>query len=123
MYGSTNVTFTGCHFYGVNRNVYIYQETLDSDKNVTFNNCDFHISNTETTKNKSAVMLNSAVNFNGYKYNVAINNCTAENACTTSAENKAGNENYQGLYGLKHDPLVVIGTVTVNGTTVYAYKG
>ena len=118
-YGGKNFTLTNCHFYGVNKNVYIYQETVDSDKNVTFNNCDFHM--TATTDTKSAIMLNSAAyTFNGYKYNVVINNCTAEGTNTTAAENVAGNTNYQGLYGLKHSPFVVEGTVTINGTTVYS---
>ena len=119
-YGGKNFTLTNCHFYGVNKNVYIYQETLDSDKNVTFTDCDFHMSATEDLK--SAVMLNSAAySFNGYKYNVVINNCTAEGARTEVAENVQGNTNYQGLYGLKHSPLVVEGTVTINGTTVYTH--
>ena len=119
-YGGKNFTLTNCHFYGVNKNVYIYQETLDSDKNVTFTDCDFHMSATEDLK--SAVMLNSAAySFNGYKYNVVINNCTAEGARTEVAENVQGSTNYQGLYGLKHSPLVVEGTVTINGTTVYTH--
>lgn len=119
-YGGKDFTLTNCHFYGVDKNVYIYQETVDSDKNITFNNCDFHMSATDTTKNKSAIMLNSAAyTFNGFKYNVTINNCTAEGVNITAAENVAGNTNYQGLYGLKHSPFVVEGTVTVNGTVVY----
>ena len=119
-YGGKNFTLTNCHFYGVNKNVYIYQETLDSDKNVTFTDCDFHMS--ATSDLKSAVMLNSAAyTFNGYKYNVVINNCTAEGVRTEVAENVQGSTNYQGLYGLKHSPLVVEGTVTINGTTVYTH--
>ena len=119
-YGGKDFTLTNCHFYGVDKNVYIYQETVDSDKNVTFNNCDFHMSATDTTKNKSAIMLNSAAyTFNGFKYNVVINNCTAEGANTTAADDVVGKSNYQGLYGLKHSPFVVEGTVTVNGTVVY----
>ncbi len=123
-YGGKDFTLTNCHFYGVDRNVYIYQETLNSDKNVTFNNCDFHMSATDTTKNKSAIMLNSPVAFAGYKYNVIINNCTAEGVNTIAAENIAGNTNYQGLYGIKHkdgngNAKLVEGTVTVNGTVVY----
>ena len=118
-YGGENFTLTNCHFYGVNKNVYIYQETLDSNKNVTFTNCDFHMS--AASDLKSAVMLNSAAySFNGYKYNVVINNCTAEGARTEAADNAQGKTNYQGLYGLKHSPLVVEGTVTIDGTTVYA---
>ena len=123
VYGSTNVTFANCHFYGTNKNVYIYQETLDSDKNVTFNNCDFHMSATEDLK--SAVMLNAPMNYAGYKYNVAINGCTEEGANTTAAANEAGNTNYQGLYGLKHkdgngNSKIIEGTVTVDGTVVYS---
>ena len=123
VYGSTNVTFTNCHFYGTNKHVYIYQETLDSDKNVTFNNCDFHMSATKDLK--SAVMLNAPLNYAGYKYNVAINSCTAEGANTTAAANEAGNTNYQGLYGLKHkdgngNGKIIEGTVTVDGTVVYS---
>lgn len=119
-YGGKDFILTNCHFYGVDKNVYIYQETVDSDKNVTFNNCDFHMSATDTTKNKSAIMLNSAAyTFNGFKYNVVINNCTAEGANTTAADDVVGKSNYQGLYGLKHSPFVVEGTVTVNGTVVY----
>ena len=119
-YGGENFTLTNCHFYGVNKNVYIYQETLDSNKNVTFTNCDFHMS--AASDLKSAVMLNSAAySFSGYKYNVVINNCTAEGARTEAADNAQGNTNYQGLYGLKHSPLVVEGTVTIDGTTVYTH--
>ena len=119
-YGGENFTLTNCHFYGVNKNVYIYQETLDSNKNVTFTDCDFHMS--AASDLKSAVMLNSAAySFSGYKYNVVINNCTAEGARTEAADNAQGNTNYQGLYGLKHNPLVVEGTVTINGTTVYTH--
>lgn len=119
-YGGKDFILTNCHFYGVDKNVYIYQETVDSDKNVTFNNCDFHMSATDTTKNKSAIMLNSAAyTFNGFKYNVVINNCTAEGANTTAADDVVGKSNYQGLYGLKHSPFVVEGTVTVNGAVVY----
>ena len=123
VYGSTNVTFTDCHFYGTNKNVYIYQETLNSDKNVTFTNCDFHMSATEDLK--SAVMLNAPMDYAGYKYHVVINSCTAEGANTTAAEDVAGNTNYQGLYGLKHkdgnnNPKIVEGTVTVNGVIEYS---
>ena len=119
-YGGENFTLTNCHFYGVNKNVYIYQETLDSNKNVTFTNCDFHMS--AASDLKSAVMLNSAAySFSGYKYNVVINNCTAEGARTEAADNAQGNTNYQGLYGLKHSPLVVEGTVTIDGATVYTH--
>lgn len=118
-YGGENFTLTNCHFYGVNKNVYIYQETVDCNKNVTFNDCDFHMTATEDTK--SAIMLNSAAySFGGYKYNVVINNCTAEGTNTTAAENVAGKTNYQGLYGLKHSPFVIEGTVTIDGVVVYS---
>ena len=122
-YGGENFTLTNCHFYGVNKNVYIYQETCDSDKNVTFNQCDFHM--TGTSDLKSAVMLNAANDFGGNKYNVTLKNCTVEGANTTAAEDVAGNTNYQGLYGLKHlnaynNPQLVKGTVTVDGTVVYS---
>ena len=123
VYGSTNVTFTNCHFYGTNKNVYIYQEKLDSDRNVTFNDCDFHMSATEDLK--SAVMLNAPGDYNGFKYNVVINNCTAEGTNTTAADDVAGNTNYQGLYGLKHKDgngygKLIEGTVTVDGKVVYS---
>ena len=118
-YGGENFTLRNCHFYGVNKNVYIYQETVDCNKNVTFNDCDFHMTATEDTK--SAIMLNSAAySFGGYKYNVVINNCTAEGTNTTAAENVAGKTNYQGLYGLKHSPFVIEGTVTIDGVVVYS---
>ena len=123
-YGGENFTLTNCHFYGVNKNVYIYQETVDCDKKVTFDNCDFHMSAADDLK--SAVMLNAPVNYSGHKYIVVMNNCTAEGANTTAAENSAGNTNYQGLYGLKHkdgygNGKVIEGTVTINGTTVYTH--
>ena len=122
-YGGKNFTLTNCHFYGVNKNVYIYQETLDSDKNVTFTDCDFHMS--ATSDLKSAVMLNAANDFASYKYNLVMNGCTQDGANTTAAENVAGNTNYQGLYGLKHVNgsgvnQIVKGTVTINGTSVYS---
>ena len=121
-YGGKNFTLTNCHFYGVNKNVYIYQEDVDSDKNVTFTNCDFHM--TAKTDTKSAIMLNSAAHtFNGHIYNVVINNCTAEGTNTTAAKNDRGNTNYQGLYGLKHNPFIVEGKVTIDGKVVYDYKG
>ena len=121
-YGGENFTLINCHFYGVNKNVYIYQEGVDSDKNVTFTNCDFHM--TAKTDTKSAIMLNSAAStFNGHIYNVVINNCTAEGTNTTAAENVKGNTNYQGLYGLKHNPFVVAGKVTIDGKVVYDCKG
>lgn len=76
---------------------------------------------TATEDTKSAIMLNSAAySFGGYKYNVVINNCTAEGTNTTAAENVAGKTNYQGLYGLKHSPFVIEGTVTIDGVVVYS---
>ena len=121
-YGGENFTLTNCHFYGVNKNVYIYQETVDCDKKVTFDNCDFHMSAADDLK--SAVMLNAPVNYSGHKYIVVMNDCTAEGTNTTAAENLAGNTNYQGLYGLKHkdgngNAKMIEGTVTINGETVY----
>lgn len=121
-YGGENFTLTNCHFYGVNKNVYIYQETVDCDKKVTFDNCDFHMSAADDLK--SAVMLNAPLNYSGHKYIVVMNDCTAEGTNTTAAENLAGNTNYQGLYGLKHkdgngNAKMIEGTVTINGTTVY----
>ena len=121
-YGGENFTLTDCHFYGVNKNVYIYQETVDCDKKVTFDKCDFHMSATDDLK--SAVMLNAPNDYSGHKYIVVMNDCTAEGTNTTAAENLAGNTNYQGLYGLKHkdgngNAKMIAGTVTINGTTVY----
>ena len=126
-YGGENFTLTNCHFYGVDKNVYIYQEGVDCDKKVTFNGCDFHMSQTDTTKNKSAIMLNAPVNYNNHKYIVVINNCTAEGVNTVGGENVAGKENYQGLYGLKHkdgngNSKLIEGTVTVDGTVVYEHS-
>ena len=123
-YGGENFTLTNCHFYGVNKNVYIYQETVDCDKKVTFDNCDFHMSAADDLK--SAVMLNAPVNYSGHKYIVVMNDCTAEGTNTTVAENLAGNTNYQGLYGLKHkdgngNAKMIEGTVTINGETVYTH--
>ena len=123
-YGGENFTLTNCHFYGVNKNVYIYQETVDCDKKVTFDNCDFHMSAADDLK--SAVMLNAPVNYSGHKYIVVMNDCTAEGTNTTAAENLAGNTNYQGLYGLKHkdgngNAKMIEGTVTINGETVYTH--
>ena len=123
-YGGENFTLTNCHFYGVNKNVYIYQETVDCDKKVTFDNCDFHMSAADDLK--SAVMLNAPVNYSGHKYIVVMNDCTAVGTNTTAAENSAGNTNYQGLYGLKHkdgngNGKVIEGTVTINGTMVYTH--
>ena len=73
---------------------------------------------------KSAVMLNAPLNYQTYKYNVVITDCTAEGANTTAAENSVGKTNYQGLYGLKHidgngNGKLIVGTVTVDGTVVY----
>lgn len=126
-YGGENFTLTNCHFYGVDKNVYIYQEGVDCDKKVTFNGCDFHMSQTDTTKNKSAIMLNAPLNYNNHKYIVVINNCTAEGVNTVGEENVAGKENYQGLYGLKHkdgygNSKLIEGTVTVDGTVVYEHS-
>ena len=126
-YGGENFTLTNCHFYGVDKNVYIYQEGVDCDKKVTFDGCDFHMSQTDTTKNKSAIMLNAPVNYNNHKYIVVINNCTAEGVNTVGGENVAGKENYQGLYGLKHkdgngNSKLIEGTVTVDGTVVYEHS-
>ena len=123
-YGGENFTLTNCHFYGVNKNVYIYQETVDCDKKVTFDNCDFHMSAADDLK--SAVMLNAPVNYSGHKYIVVMNDCTAEGTNTTAAENLAGNTNYQCLYGLKHkdgngNAKMIEGTVTINGETVYTH--
>ncbi len=122
-YGGENFVLTNCHFYGVNKNVYVYQEVADSNKNVTFNNCDFHM--TAANDTKSAVMLNSANNFNGYSYNVTLTGCTQNGCNATAAENAAGNTNYQGLYGLKHidgngSAAIVKGTVTVDGAVAYS---
>ena len=123
-YGGENFTLTDCHFYGVNKNVYIYQETVDCDKKVTFDKCDFHMSATDDLK--SAVMLNAPNDYSGHKYIVVMNDCTAEGTNTTAAENLVGNTNYQGLYGLKHkdgngNAKMIEGTVTINGETVYTH--
>lgn len=125
-YGGENFTLTNCHFYGVDKNVYIYREGVDCDKKVTFDDCDFHMSQTDTTKNESAIMLNAPVNYNSHKYIVVINNCTTEGVNTAGAENAAGKENYQGLYGLEHkdgngNGKLIEGTVTVDNTVVYEY--
>ena len=120
-YGGKNFTLTNCHFYGVNKNVYIYQEACDSDKNVTFNQCDFHMSAKDDLK--SAVMLNAAGDFKQYKYNLVMNDCTADGTNNAGGVEEAGKTSYHGLYGLKHmfvnTPMLVSGTVTVDGTVVY----
>ena len=122
-YGGENFELTNCHFYGVNKNVYIYQESLDHNKNVTFNSCDFHMSATHNDT-KSAIMLNSPHDYNGHEYNVVINNCTTKGGMNkTPAEDVAGKTNYHGLYGLKHYPFVIRGTVTVDGKVVYENHG
>lgn len=118
IYGGNNFMLTNCHFYGVDKNVYVYQETVDCEKNVTFNNCDFHM--TAASGTKSAVMLNSAAYVSSYKYNLVMNSCTVEGANATAADNETGKTNYQGLYGLKHNPRIVTGTVTIDGNVVYS---
>ena len=121
-YGGENFKLNNCQFKGVDRNVYVYTESLKNDINVEFNDCTFSISATGDVK--SAVMLNAPQTYNGYSYKVSFNRCSQAGGNTTSAENVAGKTNYQGIYGLKHkDPygngLLVNGTVTVDGTVVY----
>ena len=106
-------TFTGCTFNGDNRCVYIY--TDGGNASATFTDCTFTMTG---TPDKSAIMLNSRNN--GENYTVVINNCTQTGGNAQGTASADGpNYDYRGIFGLKHNPAQVKGTVTVDGTVVY----
>lgn len=109
-----SATFTGCTFNGSNRCVYVYTDGADATAN--FTNCTFTMSS--VTPDKSAVMLNSRNN--NETYTVTITNCTQTGGNDQGTASLDGSKyDYRGLYGFKHDPAKVIGTLTVDGTVVY----
>lgn len=137
IYGGSKVEFINCKFYGSTKNVYLYQESLDSDRAVSFNDCVFNQSDLSGQKNKSAVMVNACAlnsgsnSWNNHKYTLSFTRCNIEGgvySCTGASIREADDkyEYYCGLYGLKaHDDfnkeieITIPITVTVDGAVVY----